>query len=105
GPAESGWGVNVTQQGDVVFATLFDYGLDGKATWYVLAHADKTGPGTYSGDLYTTTGPVFNASPWPGITATKVGTMTFAFSSGATGTLTYSVNGVQVVKPIQRELF
>ena len=105
GPAESGWGVNVTQQGDVVVATLFDYDANGHATWYILAHGGKTGPGTYTGDLYTVTGPAFNASPWTAITATQVGTMTFAFSSGSTGTLTYTVNGVQVVKSIQRELF
>jgi len=105
GAAESGWGVNVTQQGDVLFATLFDYDANGHATWFVLAHADKTGPGTYSGDLFTTTGPVFNASPWTPIVATKVGTMTFAFSSGNAGTLTYTVNGILVTKSIQRETF
>jgi len=28
-PAESGWGVNVVQQNDIVFATFFVYGPDG----------------------------------------------------------------------------
>lgn len=27
--SESGWGVNVVQQGDIVFATFFIYGADG----------------------------------------------------------------------------
>ncbi|HUL94966.1 MAG TPA: hypothetical protein VLT89_03085 [Usitatibacter sp.] len=105
GQAQHGWGVNVTQQGDVVVATLFDYDLNGDATWFILAHGDKTGTGVYSGDLYTVTGPPFNASPWTAIKATKVGNMTFAFSGGNTGTLTYTVNGAQVVKQIQREIF
>jgi hypothetical protein len=34
-----------------------------------------------------------------------VGTMTFEFTNGNAGTLTYSVNGVQVVKPIKRFVF
>ena len=34
-PAESGWGVNLNHQMDVIFATLFVYGPDGKAKWYV----------------------------------------------------------------------
>ena len=31
--------------------------------------------------------------------------MSFNFSSGNAGTLTYSVNGVQVTKQIQRQVF
>ncbi|HEX4779527.1 MAG TPA: DVUA0089 family protein [Usitatibacter sp.] len=104
-PSESGWGVNVTHQGDVIFATLFDYDLTGQGTWYVLANAPKLSGGVYSGDLFRVTGPVFNASPWTPTTATKVGTMTFQFSSGNAGILNYNVNGVQVTKAIQREVF
>jgi hypothetical protein len=104
-PSESGWGVNVTHQGDIIFATLFDYDLGGKATWYVLPNAPKTAPGVYSGALYRVTGPAFNASPWTATTPSSVGQMTFNFSSGKAGTLTYTVNGVQVTKSIQREVF
>ena len=28
-PAESGWGINISQQGDVMFATWFIYGANG----------------------------------------------------------------------------
>jgi len=104
-PSESGWGVNVTHQGDIIFATLFDYDLTGQGTWYVLANAPKTSAGVYSGDLFRVTGPVFNANPWTATTALKVGTMTFQFTSGNAGTLTYTVNGITVTKPIQREVF
>jgi lysyl endopeptidase len=104
-PSEPGWGVNVTHQGDILFATLFDYDLNGQGTWYVLANAPKTAPGVYSGALYRVTGPVFNANPWTPTTPTQVGTMTFSFSSGNAGTLTYTVNGIQVTKSIQREVF
>jgi hypothetical protein len=104
-PSESGWGVNVTHQGDIIFATLFDYDLNGKGTWYVLPNAPKTAPGVYSGALYRVTGPAFNASPWTATTPSSVGQMTFNFSSGKAGTLTYTVNGIQVTKSIQREVF
>lgn len=106
-PNESGWGVNVTHQGDVIFATLFDYDATGKGMWYVLANAPKQSAGVYSGALFTTTGPAFNASPFnpASVATTQVGTMTFNFSSGNAGTLTYTVNGTQVTKSIQREVF
>src|SRR5205814_2240827 len=33
GGVESGWGVNVTQQGETLFATWFTYGSDGAPLW------------------------------------------------------------------------
>ena len=33
-PAESGWGLQLVQQRDIVFATLYVYGTDGTARWY-----------------------------------------------------------------------
>ena len=104
-PNEAGWGINVTHQANVIFATLFTYDTSGRGTWYVLSHADRTGAGAYSGKLYRTNGPVFNASPWTAATPTEVGTMSFNFPSGSAGTLTYSIDGVQVTKTIQRETF
>ena len=104
-PNEAGWGINVTHQGNVIFATLFTYDAAGKGAWYVLAHADRTGPGAFGGTLYRTRGPAFNASPWVAATPTLVGNMSFTFTGGASGTLTYSIDGVQVTKAIQRETF
>jgi hypothetical protein len=104
-PNESGWGVNVTHQGSVMFATLFTYNPNGQGTWYVLARAERGANGSYSGTLYRTRGPVFNAVPWVAAAPTEVGTMTFTFTNGSTGTLTYSIDGVQVTKAIQRQTF
>ena len=104
-PNESGWGMNVTQQGSIAFATLFDYDSTGHATWWVMSDGEQTGAGTFTGQLYSTTGPVFNASPWSAIGVTNVGTMTLHFTSGTAGTLTYSVNGITVQKSIQRQTF
>ncbi len=104
-PAEPGWGVNVTHQGDVLFATLFTYDASGRGLWLVMSDGKRTGPGNYSGALYQLRGPAFDASPWGSVSLTQVGTMAFAFSGGNAGTMTYTVNGTHVVKSIQRQVF
>jgi hypothetical protein len=104
--SESGWGVNFTHQGDTIFATWFTYDVDGTPMWLV-ATAPKTAPATYSGALYRTTGPAFNAVPFnpASVVSTNVGTATLTFTDGNTGTFAYTVNGVAQAKAITREVF
>jgi hypothetical protein len=47
--------------------------------WWLGVTADKTGPNTYSGDLFTTAGPAFNAVPFDpnNVVVTPVGNATF----------------------------
>ena len=106
GGAESGWGVNFTQQGDIIFATWFTYDLDGTPMW-LSATVTKTSPGTFTGLLYRTTGPAFNAVPFlpASVSALAVGTLTLTFANGNSGTFAYVVNGVTQSKPIARQLF
>ena len=107
-PNESGWGVNVTHQGGILFATLFTYDAAGKGLWLAMTEGRRNSNGSYSGTLYRNTGPAFNAVPFTPITApnyTVVGTMTFNFTSGNSATLTYTVGGVPVTKTIQRYVF
>ena len=106
-PAESGWGVNVIQQGDVVFATFFVYGSDGTARWFVMPDgrsvASSPGQNSFTGSLFQTQG-TFYGSPWGGPTLNQtVGTATFSFTSPTSGTVNYSVNGVNVSKSISRQ--
>ena len=101
-PAESGWGVNVIQQYETLFATLFVYGSDGTARWFVASDL-RGSPTSFTGPLYQTTGPAFTA-PWTGgATPTQVGTMTFNFTSWNAATLSYVVNGQTITKQIQRQ--
>ncbi len=104
--SESGWGVNFTHQGDTIVATWFTYDLDRTPMWLVVT-TQKTAPGTYSGTLYRTTGPAFNAVPFnpANVVATAVGTVTLTFSDGTTGTFAYTLNGVSQTKAIAREVF
>lgn len=103
-PAESGWGVNLIQQNNTIFATLFVYGADSSARWYVASNLQGSG-NTYNGTLYQTTGPFFAAGSFnsAAVTTTAVGSMTINFNSVGTGTLTYTVNGTPITKTIQRQ--
>ena len=105
--SESGWGVNITHQGDILFATWFTYDANGKGLWLVMSNGVRAAPGVYSGALYRTTGPAFNATPWDPlqVVATPVGTATFTFTDFYTGTFAYTVNGVAQSKPIVRQVF
>jgi hypothetical protein len=103
---EAGWGVNLTHQGDTIFATWFTYDLDRTPVWFSVT-APKAVAGTYTGTLYRTTGPAFSAVPFlpANVTATPVGVAAFTFTDGNTGTFTYTVNGVAQTKAITREIF
>ncbi len=102
---ESGWGVNFTHQGDTIFATWFTYDTDGSALW-LAATALKTARGKYSGQLFRTTGPAFNSTPFlpANVSAAAVGTLTLTFATGSDATFEYTVNGITRTKAITREL-
>lgn len=103
--SEPGWGVNLTHEGDTIFATWFTYDLDRTPLWLSVA-APKTAAGVYSGTLYRTTGPPFDSVPFDPtkVGATAVGAATFTFTDGNTGTFNYRVNGVTQTKAITREV-
>jgi hypothetical protein len=100
---ESGWGINLNHEGDKIFATWFTYDLGGAPMWLVVT-APKTDPGKYSGDLYRTTGPAFNAMPFNplNVIATKVGTANFTFADGNDATFHYTVQFAQLPGPVDQ---
>jgi hypothetical protein len=104
--SEAGWGINLTHQSDTLFASWFTYDVDHSPMWLV-ATAPKTAPGVYTGTLYRTTGPAFNATPFNpnAVVSTAMGSATFSFSDGNNASFAYTVNGVSQVKPITREIF
>jgi hypothetical protein len=109
--SEAGWGINLTHDGDTIFATWFTYDQNRTPMWLVVT-ANKTAPGTYSGSqVFRLTGPPFSSVPFPpqgspgGATGINVGTAKFTFSDGNTGTFMYTVNGITQTKNITRELF
>jgi hypothetical protein len=104
--SESGWGLNLAHQGDVIFATWFTYDADGKAWWLTMT-AEKTADAVYGGTLYETNGPVFNAVPFnsPPVTHRAVGTGVLSFASATLGTFAYTVNGIAQTKTIIPQAF
>lgn len=107
-PDESGWGVNLVQQGDIAFLTMFVYGADNKPTWFVAdaMQGQKTATTlSFSGDLYSVTGPAYNATTFnPNqVVRTKVGTATFQMIDSANASFTYTVSGGRVVKNVTRQ--
>lgn len=110
--SEDGWGVNLTHQGTTIFATWFTYDGGGSAMW-LSATAPQTGPNTYSGILYRTSGPAWGSLPFDTslISYVEVGTATFAFTDGNSATFFYNVNSQggagssSQVKAITRQVF
>lgn len=105
GSAQSGWGVNLVQNHDTLFATFFVHGPAPSTTefWYV-ATLIETPTGSFAGDLYQTTGTGIGAAWNPAqATATKVGTAAFKPDSATRGLLTYNVGATTVAKTIFRQ--
>ena len=95
GASESGWGVNLTQNEDAIFATFYVYDANRQPIWYT-ALMTATGS-SYVGPLYQTSAsffgdPVF-VSPTPAGTV-PVGSATFTPTSASTGTLSYNVSNI-----------
>jgi hypothetical protein len=104
--SESGWGINLNHQGNLIFATWFTYGLDGKPIWLVASANSTLGaPNTFTGTLYTGTGPPFNAFDPAKVVAIPAGTVTLTFTGIDTATFAYTVNGISQSKQITREVF
>ncbi|HUQ27072.1 MAG TPA: hypothetical protein VM051_00675 [Usitatibacter sp.] len=106
---EGGWGLNLIEQGDTMFATLFVYDQQGRARWYSaseLRRGSSSMPG-WTGDLYESTGPYFGTSFNPAaVTRRRVGTMSFFVDESGQGQLSYSVDGTRVnTKSVQRFAF
>jgi hypothetical protein len=109
-PAESGWGINIAQQGNTLFATWFIYGANREPLWVVMPGAVRSSAATseavFTGSLFQTRGTPFNVAPFVPLASAdvvSVGSATFRFTDGKQGTLTYTINGQTVNKNITRQ--
>ena len=89
--SESGWGINLAHQGDVIFLTWFTYDANGKA-WWLSMTAARTAPQTYAGTLYRTIGQPFFSTFYQHGAAFAVGTASLTFSNATKGAFSYQVN-------------
>lgn len=106
--SESGWGINLTQRHNNVFATWFTYDSVGAPKWYVAPHCQLPSTGA-SGNcietLYEVNGPKFFGTAFnPAATQVKdVGTMELGFVDENTGSMKYTVAGQTRSVPITRQ--
>ncbi len=108
-PAESGWGLELTQHRDTAYATLYVYDASGRPTWYASALTfqgltPQTREVNFAGDLYESSGPSFAAIPFTpsSVVRRKVGTLQLRSPDLVRATITYTVDGVPVRKDIER---
>lgn len=109
-PAESGWGLSVTQQEDIAFIVMFVYDRTGAPTWFAGSAQrygrDMQGNPGFAGQLYRTSGPWFGAPFDPAkLTTAPAGSVTFEANGIDSAILAYSIDGVAVTKTVQRLTF
>lgn len=106
--SESGWGVNLSHQGDTVFATWFTYDADGSGMWLVMPAGTAQPGGGFAGSLYRTTGVPYaqiNGASASDASPALVGTGRFTFTDAGNGAFSYTVNGVSQQKALTRQRF
>jgi hypothetical protein len=105
-PSESGWGLNIIQQFESMFAGWCTYDAAGNPIWFVLPSGSWINPTTYGGTLYRTassaTGTALDQSA---VAVMAVGSATLGFIDSDNAELRYSVDGVAGIKIITRLKF
>lgn len=106
-PSEPGWGLNLTQQGDLLFATWFTYGLDGRPMWLVMSRGERVGREAWQGTVFEMRGPSFDSAPFEPshVSSTPVGQASFVFSDADRGQFHFTVHGTSRSKEISRYVF
>ena len=101
---EPGWGIQLIQNADIIFATMFVYGPDGEPLFFVATLEKAVGADSWTGGLFQASGTFF-AEPWNPADRSEIqaGTMTFVLTGIGTGTLSYSVGPSSIVKSISRQ--
>lgn len=90
-PSESGWGVNFSHQGNLIYATWYTYDTSGKAWWLSMLASQQGTSQTFAGNILASQGTGLNAAS--AAAPTQVGTGSLTFSDGSNGSFTYTLNG------------
>ena len=90
----------------MVFAIWLTFDADGRGIWVVMPRGERIGNSeSFSGALYRTTGPRFDAQPWNSatVTATEVGQATLAFAGSGSGQFTDTLHGATQTTEVSRQ--
>jgi hypothetical protein len=97
---ENGWGINFAQQGDSIFATWYTYDLDRSPLWLTALAQRQPGGNVFTGPIYRTSGPRFDAFDSKRVVTTPVGTATLSFVDGNNATFAYTVQYASLPGPV-----
>ena len=102
--SESGWGLQLVQQANVIFATMYVYDTQNNPVYYTATLDPNPATTDWSGDLYLTHGPWYGAPAYDraAVAYRKVGQMTVSGDAVQQAQLAYSIDGVAVNKTITR---
>jgi len=107
GESQSGWGFNIMQHpSNAIFGVMYTYDATNHPLWFVLPGGTWETSTRVTGKWYRVSGPAYNgAFDSSRVKAVEVGSATLEFSDASHGTLSYSVNGVTVMRQISRQPF
>jgi YVTN family beta-propeller protein len=106
-PNESGWGLAITQQYNIMFLAWYVYDGAGKPTWFVVPNCgmNSTQDGCV-GEVFRTTGPPFGTSFDPTqVTVYPAGKMFVTFTDPNHADISYNNDTVFVAKKVTRQIF
>ena len=104
--SESGWGLTVSHQGDVIFILWYTYGEGGRDQWISGTPLRLQPDGSFSGpmqrpDMGTAVADI-DGSPATTFPVPEIGMASLSFSDGENGTFNYTVGDVTQSKAIER---
>lgn len=103
---QSGWGMSITQHGNIIFAALYTYDAAGQPAWFAIPNCPVV-VNTCTGDIYRVTGGTSPLVAWNGAAkdVVKVGAGTLTFANTSAGTFNFTINGVGAAKAITLQSF
>ena len=115
-PAESGWGIHLTQRRNTIFAAWFTYDPIGVPRWYVASNCSISPPlpcpdcvekAFCSGDLFEVNGPRFFRDPFDprAVQTTPVGVLQLEFSDLSNAKMSYVLGNQTRTLSIRRQVF
>jgi carboxyl-terminal processing protease len=104
GPAESGWGIQITQHNDEIVGTWYTYDEQGAPLFILLSGCDvqKFNGSVCRGNLYRFTGTPYNVPFVKADIGPSIGVATLTFIGANTATFAYQIGGTSISKSISR---
>jgi len=105
-PSESGWGLTVFDQGNLLAPTWFTYDTDGEPTWFIVAGAFPQADGSYAGEVLRLTGTPFALIDGAATqSATSAGSVSLTYAGEDALTFAYTVDGISQTKSLEKFSF